>query len=274
MSAPLGKSGRPLRYFATHPVFTHEEFVAAHTAGGRSEHTSNTLLARHVSTGRLLRVRRGLYAAVPPGLDAERYRPDPYLLATKLRPDAVVAYHSALAFHGRAYSVWRRHQYLTAARARPFTFRDQEFVPVRVPRAVRAVPDWGGGVVTRPHAGGVVRVTKLERCLVDLHHEPRLGGGWEEIWRSLEMVEFFDLSAVVEFALLLRSALTAARVGFFLEQHREQWMVEEKHLAPLRRHAPGEPRYLTSRREPGKLIQGWNLIVPERVLERRWEEPG
>src|SRR3970040_2338540 len=48
------------------------------------------------------------------------------------------------------------------------------------------------------------------------------------------MVEFFDLDAVASYAVKLGSALTAARVGFFLEQHREALMVEDKHLEPLR----------------------------------------
>ena len=273
MQARNSKSMRPLDFFAAHPVFTHAEFVAAHTAGGRSEHTSNSLLAKHLAAGRLLRIRRGLYATVPTGLDPREASPDPYLVATKLREDAVVAYHAALAYHGKAYSVWRRYQYLTADRGRLFTFRGQEFVPVQAPLPVRSLPDFGGGVLVRPHMGGEVRVTTLERCLVDLLHASEHGGGWEEIWRSLEMVEFFDLRAVVEYTLRLRSALTAARVGFFLEQHREEWMVEEKHLEPLLRSAPAQPRYLSPRREPGRLVARWNLVVPEYVLHRRWEEP-
>ncbi len=264
---------RPVEFFSTHPVFTHAEFVAAHTAGGRSVHTSNSLLAKHLASGRLARVRRGLYATVHMGLAAGDVAPDPYLVATKLRDDAVVAYHAALAFHGRAYSDWRRYQYLTAARVRPLTFRGQEFVGVQAPLAVRFLADFGGGVLVRPHAGGEVRVTTLERCLVDLLHAPEQGGGWEEVWRSLGMVEFLDLHAVVEYTLLLRSALTAARVGFVLEQHREQWMVEEKHLEPLLRNTPAQPRYLNPRRESGKLVARWNLVVPEYVLQRRWEEP-
>lgn len=273
MSAPSGKSMRPLAFFATHPVFTHAEFVAAHTAGGRSTHTSNSLLAKHVAAGRLLRVRRSLYATVPLGLDPHDASPDPYLVATKLRDDAVVAYHAALAFHGKAYSVWRRVQYLTADRGRPLTFRGQEYVPVQAPLPIRSLPDFGGGVLMRPHAGAEVRVTSLERCLVDLLHSPEHGGAWEEVWRSLEMVEFFDLHAIVAYTLLLRSALTAARVGFFLDQHREEWMVEEQHLTALARHAPSQPRYLSPRREPGKLVARWNLIVSEYILRRQWEEP-
>lgn len=264
---------RPLDFFAAHPVFTHAEFVAAHTAGGRSPNTSNALLAKHVRTGRLLRVRRGLYVTVPPGRGPDETSVDPYPVATKLADDAVVAFHAALMFHGKAYSSWHRYTYLTADRLHPSLFRGLEFVAVQAPVSVRSMPEFGGGVLLRPHAGGEVRVMSLERCLVDLLHAPERGGGWEEIWRSLEMVESFDLDAVVEYTNLYRSALTAARVGFFLEQHREEWMVEENHLGALRRMAPRQPCYLSPRREPGKLVARWNLIVPPYVLWREWEEP-
>ncbi|MCK4304562.1 MAG: transcriptional regulator [Candidatus Eisenbacteria sp.] len=273
MVAQTDKFVRPRDFFATHPVFTHADFVAAHTAGGRSPHTSNSLLAKQVACGRLLRVKRGVYATVPTGVQPNDFQPDPFLVATHLRDDAVVAYHSALAFHGHAYSIWWRMQYLTAARVRPFAFRVVEFVGVQAPRAGRDLPDFGGGVQVRPHAGGHVRVTSLERSLVDLLHAPEYGGGWEEIWRSLESVEFFDLAAVIEHVLRLGSALTTARVGFFLEQHREEWMVEDGHLEALAQHAPAQPSYLDRRRKTGKLIHPWNLIVPEQILHRLWEEP-
>ena len=181
--------------------------------------------------------------------------------------------HSALEFHGRAYSVWRRAQYLTASRARPFEFRGYEFVGVQAALEVRTLPEFGGGVLLRPHAGSTVRVTSLERCLVDLLHTPEHGGGWEEIWRSLETIEFLDLGAVVDLTLRMRSALTAGRVGFVLEHHREHWMVEENILDQLAHHAPAQPRYLDTRRHSGKLLPRWNLVVPKYVLEQRWEEP-
>ena len=79
-------------------------------------------------------------------------------------------------------------------------------------------------------------------------------------------------TAVVDYALNLGSALTSARVGFFLEQHREALFVEDAHLAALRAQAPRQPRYLDRRREPGRLVKPWNLVVPERVLSRTWAE--
>ncbi len=99
--------------FATHPVFTREEYVAAHgVRGERSPRTADSLLALHAAAGKVVRVRRGLHAAVPAGAAADTF-----------------------------------------------------------------------------HAGGIVRVTAFERTLVDVLDAPDLGGGWEEVWRSLEMVE-------------------------------------------------------------------------------------
>ena len=75
---------RSAEFFETHPVFRHADFVASHTAGGPSSRTSNNLLARYLSTGRLVRIRRGLYASVPRGVDPTTVAIDPYLIATHL----------------------------------------------------------------------------------------------------------------------------------------------------------------------------------------------
>ncbi len=123
----------------------------------------------------------------------------------------------------------------------------------------------------RERSGVGVRVASLERTLVDVLHRPNLSGGWEEIWRSLESVEFFNFDRVVEYVLLLGNATTAAKVGFFLEQHRDGLMVEECHLRPLRERRPRQPHYLDRNgRKPGCLMADWNLVVPNDVLERSW----
>ena len=128
------------------------------------------------------------------------------------------------------------------------------------------------GVKAMDRAGIGVRVATLERTLVDVFDRLDLAGGWEEIWRSLETVEFFDLDVVVQYALLLENATTAAKVGFFLEQHKERLMVEERHLDRLRARRPREPHYLARGRRGGRLVAAWNLVVPVEVLERSWAE--
>jgi predicted transcriptional regulator of viral defense system len=255
-------------------VFRLEDFAAAHQAGKTLKPDSSlAAIKQHLRAGNLLRVRRGVYAVVPRGQTPDSMVVDPYVLAGNLSHDAVVAYHGALQFHGKAHSMTRRVPFLTVTKTKPFVFRGTEFVPVPVPPPLRALPDQGGGIVKKPRDAATVRVTTLERTLVDVLDAPRHGGGWEEIWRSLESVEFFDLDAVIDYAFKLDSAVTVAKVGFYLEQHREELMVEDFHLDRLRERAPRRPLYLErGKREPGKLLSRWNLVVPERILNRSWAE--
>lgn len=265
---------RSLDYFEVNPVFTHAMFLAAHTAKGRSPRTSNNLLARHLAAGRLIRVRRGLYATIPRGINPERAAVDPYLIASHLSDDAIISFHAALQFFGKSYSIWHRFFYTTGRRAKSFSFRQMEFVPVLRAPARDSGSEEEKGIAEVPHGGGRVRVATLERTLVDVLASPDKGGGWEEIWRSLEMVEYFDIDAVVGYTRTLGSALTASRVGFYLEQHRNTLLLEDKHLKPFEELIPNQPGYLDNRRHPGKLVKRWNLIVPDYVLSRGWEEAG
>ena len=261
-------------FFDRRPVFTRQEFDASldnHEpfSGRRGE----SLLAYYGRTGRVLRVRRGLYVVVPPGAEPDVCPVDPYLLTAKMADDAVLGYHTALEFHGKAYSVQERFLYLTGRTPRPVTFRSCYFRGVLFPKRLRAKQQENFGVNLGERAGLSVQVTSLERTLVDTLDRPDLGGGWEEIWRSLELVEFFDLDQVVEYALLLENSTTVAKVGFFLDQHRETLMVDEAHLKPLRKLHPKKPHYMVrSHRSHGRLVKDWNLVVPPEVLERTWAE--
>jgi len=260
-------------FLTKHPVFTYEEFAGFFKAKeSRSSRTRDSLLAYHVRNGRLIRVKRGLFVRVPPGEDSIAYPVDPFLLASKMTEDSVLAYHTALEFYGKAHSVHERFFYLTGTSPRPLTFRGYRFRGVKFPKKL----DNGKKlfcVNSEERIGVSVRVTNLERTLVDVLDRPELGGGWEEIWRSLESVEFFNLDQVVEYTLLLRNRTTAAKVGFFLEQHRESLMVNDSHLDALRNLRPQKPHYMIrTSRKPGRLMANWNLVVPAEILNRSWQE--
>ena len=235
--------------------------------------TRNSLLAYYRKQGRILNVRRGLYATVPWGMDSASITVDPYSVAAKMTDDAVLAYHTALEFHGRAYSAQWQLVYFSARRSLLHTFQSREFrsAPVPPPLVEKGAAMFG---VTRHDRSGVaLRVTNHERTLVDVLDRPELSGSWEEIWRSLESVEFFDLDQVIAYTRLLGNATTAAKVGFFLEQQRKPLMVEEAHLDALRELCPRQPHYLTRSQPRGcRWVKAWNLMIPTEILERSWGE--
>ena len=261
-------------FFRQHPVFTGDE-LAVHLAhiGSNGVRTQEKALAYHTKAGRLRRVRQGLYAVIPPGVDGDTYPVDPYQVTARLTPDAVLSHHTALEFHGRAYSVWQHFTYSAERPVEMLTFRDQVFRGVKFPRALVRAGEEYRGVLTMERFGMPLRVTSLERTLVDVLDRPDLAGGWEEVWRSLEAVEFLDLDEVVKYALLLGNATTIAKVGFFLDSNREPLMVEEQNLKALRDCRPRQPHYLDrGRRDHGQLVAEWNLVVPAEVLTQSWAD--
>ena len=105
-------SSKPLNtlsFFAKHPVFATEEFEAFMRARGSTHpQTRRNLLHYYHKHGAVMSIRRGLYCSVPPGTEPESCPVDSYLLAAKLAPDVVIAYHSALELQGRSYSIQNR----------------------------------------------------------------------------------------------------------------------------------------------------------------------
>ena len=152
-------------------------------------------------------------------------------------------------------------------------FQSHEFVRAPVPHFLREIGKEMFGVTSHKRSGVELRVTNLERTFVDVLDRPDLTGSWEEIWRSLESVEFFDLDQVVEYVLLLENATTAAKVGFFLEQHKENLMVDDAPLNTLRSMRPRQPHYFVrGKRKACRWVSDWNLMIPVDILNKSWGE--
>lgn len=261
-------------FLAQHAVFTIDDLdLFLSKRGSANPNTRKALLNYHLKRGRIVRIRRGLYATLPPGSDLSSNPVDPYLVTAKMTEDAVLAYHTALEFHGKAYSVLSRLTYTSKAKSLPVILGSYEIICAPVPKVLLAKGAGMFGVVTYKRSGVDVRVTNLERTFVDILDRPDLTGSWEEIWRSLEMIEFFDLDQVIEYTFLLENRTTAAKVGFYLEQHKEGLLLEDTALEPLRKLRPRQPHYLErAHRGDCQWIKGWNLMVPADILKRIWGE--
>ena len=125
-------------FFRTHPVFTGEELAEYLASCGKvGSRTQEALLSYYKKIKRIVSVRRGLYAVIPPEADPASYIVDPFLVAAKLTRDAVLSHHTALELHGRAYSVQEHFTYTASRPQPPMTFRTHVFRGVRSPRPLR-----------------------------------------------------------------------------------------------------------------------------------------
>lgn len=262
------------QFLRVHPVFTYEDFSKALSENAnRSPYTIRALLAHHIEHGHIIRIRRGLFASIPVGADSATYPINSYLIAAYATNDSVVAYHTALSFYNVAYSTNYRFLYLTKHRARKFTFRSENYESVAFPPILLTQHQENTFVSNEDVQGLDIRVTSLERTCVDVLDKPMLGGGWEEIWRSLEMIDRLKVENIVEYALLLGNATTIAKVGFYLSYRQKEFGIKQDILEQLRLHRPLAPHYVDSAaRQNGKFLSEWNIIVPNNLLMQNWEE--
>jgi predicted transcriptional regulator of viral defense system len=262
-------------FFSQNPVFRVTElrsFLKAEASG--NPRTCNALLAYYRKRGRIVMLCKGLYAVVPLGTSTETVVVDPFVIAAKIADDSVLAYHTALQYHGRAYSQLNRYVYLSAHRARSIVFKGFFLRQVNFPSSLIRTHDEHFDIVTQERQNTKVRVTSLERTLVDVLDRPDQSGGWEEVWRSLEAIEYFETDRIIEYVIKLDNSTTAAKVGYFLEQHKNSLMIKDSDLAALEPYRPKRPHYFqrANRSSGDKFVARWNLVVPAEIVNKTWEE--
>lgn len=250
-------------FFRSHPVFTLSQFRGA-VGGGATASTAQARVKYHLRRGRLKLVERGVYAVVPPGVEAEHFVPDRFLVAATLRDDAVLGYHSALELLGFAHSTYRDTFYFTTRRRKDLVVSNGRVRAFLHPKRLREKGEEGYGVESRERLGLKIKVTGPERTLADCLAAPRYAGGLEEVFQSAGGIPTLDLDLLWGYLERLGQRRLFAAVGFFLEREAVRLFVPPEFLDRLARERPYSPMYLERGKRGGRLQSRWNLVVPER----------
>jgi predicted transcriptional regulator of viral defense system len=253
-------------FFSATPVFTRADYARA-VGRASGEKTVTTMLAQHIKAGNIKRIARGLYASVPKHADPASWWVDRFLLASRLRADAVIAYHSALELHGFAYTA--EFDVQAVAPGEPGLFKTSEFTCRFVRPAVALGPD---SVTTFDRLGQAVPVTSLERTVADVFDRPDLAGGAEELANSLALIGRLDAELVAQHLAAIGNATAAGAAGWWLESRREALRVPEAALDAIRLLTPRQNRYaLGAVVGEGQVAAGWGVILPTTVIDARFE---
>lgn len=262
-------------FFYQNPVFTHEEFAQwknQNHQGQLKPISINTAIQHYIHKGKIVRVRRGLYAVVPPG-QRDTFV-DSLLIAGCAASDSTIAYHSAMEWHGVAYSIYSQTTYLTNTKAKPFEFQNQWYSPTQYPKILAQQNKTNVYTETINRQGKSIRVTNLARTYVDMIDRIDLCGGWEEVCRAIEMIAVVDINTIIDYCLLLKNAILAAKVGYFLDLREGAFKVADAQLAKLHAALPKRPEYVSrDKTVKYQFINKWNLLLPIQVINQTWEEP-
>jgi predicted transcriptional regulator of viral defense system len=230
-----------------------------------NRNTRNSLLKYYLKKERIFSIRRGLYST--------SRNIDPYLVASKIAPDSILAYHTALEIYGKSHSEFTHFFYLSNHRHQIVSYENYTFQYIEIPGILKQKGLEKFGVNKIDYKGRDIDVTSLERTFVDILDRPELAGNWEEVWRSIEMINHLNIDQVIEYVYLMEYSSLAAKVGFFLEHYRNKLKIENYQFQKLKRMKPIQPVYLDRKiKKQSKLIKQWNLMVPLEILEQRWDE--
>ena len=209
---------------------------------------------------------REIYARVPPGLDPERFVPDPFLVAFAACPQGVFAHHSALELLGAAHSVWSEHTLHARRRRSPVRVGSFMIRFLPTPAAMERRRAWTLGTRQVPRSTRQLILTGPERTLVEGLRRPELVGGLDELLDSVAGLPLLDFSLLERLLVVYAERSLWAATGWLTEKLTGAWSTPKRFLDRCRRRRPLQNRYLVRNRRGGKLIQSWRLIVPEHLL--------
>jgi len=251
------------RYAETAPLFTLDDLRRLYGPNVASTLLS-TVLYRLRRQGRVHAVCPGVYRGAFSQIQLNRFA-----VPSRLRPDAVIAFHSALEHAGLANQTFRTLYYLSARPRRDVLYEQQTYHRVAPPRRLVKAKRLEMQVEL---AGDKIRVTGRERTLVDCLLHLEYSGGVMELDQCLSMFPSFDFEKALDYLRVLKHPWLYARAGFLLDRHAERLFFSGKWRDELLRRKPRGVVYLDKKTPGLKWVPLWNLMVPPE-LARSGEGP-
>ncbi|MDR0481711.1 MAG: hypothetical protein LBH13_00900 [Cellulomonadaceae bacterium] len=233
------------------PVFTSNEFEVMFP----NSQTDRNLLSRAVASGKVDKVRRGVYVSRTGRFEGSPV--DPLQVAAASTDDCTFCLLTALQVHGVLHNLVFRNQFYTERRMMPFTYAGVDYQPIKVDLSTVAARE-------RSNAQGRrVRVSTREQTILDCLDSPSVAGGTENVLRSVSGFNLVDIDALISLT-SARSAASAARVGWLAESLAEPWHVTQSQLGRLHDLASGATAYFGSGTRVGadRWINNWRLYLP------------
>ncbi len=218
--------------------------------------TAKSLIRNLLLFGYIKRVKHNLYVVC--NIEFKNTIPDQYMIASKIKDDAYISYHSALEYYGVKNQLFYEVYVSTKKRFTNFEFEGISY------KYVDSKYDFG--IVEN----NKVRVTDKERTFIDCIDKTELAGGNEELIMCLELLGKLNGEKILKYLEYYNSNKLYLKVGFFLELYKEHYGIEYDVIDICRKKSENKRLYFNeeTKRMKGKYIEEWNLIVPKIFLNK------
>ncbi len=228
--------------------FTREE-IAEMTGNFR---TADSLLYYYKNKKYIESVKRNLYVAISPETGSPIC--NAFEIGCKIFPDAYISYHTAFEFHGLANQVFSDITVCSNSRFMPFEYDG------RIYKYGGSGID--GGIITI----GRVRVTDLERTIVDNIKSFSHNGGFEELLHCLALITYIDENRLLSYLKEYDNLFLYQKTGYLLSLY-PNMKVSDEFFDICKRKTKKNVRYIYEdlKNEKSVFISEWSLYVPSNI---------
>ena len=232
--------------------FTWDELCTV--VGNKS--AADSLARNYVKKGYIQNVRRGLYVAID--MATEDSTVNKFRIAGKITPSANVSHHAAFEYYGCANQVSYQVEVSSNTPFSSFEYRGVTYAYVK-----SRIDD---GVITRPDR---VRVTDVERTILDGIHDFEKNMGLEELLRCLELLPMVKESKLLEYLTVYKKQFLYQKTGYILEHMRTVWNLSDNFFNACEAHVGKSKRYLYKPAPHEKMVYNhrWRIVAPQNLTQ-------
>ena len=219
--------------------------------------TAYSLLDRMMKRDQVRKIRQNVYSCVNQAsgeIVASRYQ-----IACAVNPSAYISHHTAFEFYGLANQVFFEVYISSDAKFRDFRFNNvlYSYVPSKL----------GDGVVVAKNTSGV-RVTDLERTVIDDIKDFEKIGGFEELINCLEGVLYLDEVKLKKYLDGYNIKALYQKTGYLLDHFKYNMQLTDEFIRYCQDRIGKSTRYLLKNStDENRYVSRWQLVVPEGLLQ-------
>jgi predicted transcriptional regulator of viral defense system len=216
---------------------------------------ANALIYSYKRKGLIKSVHRDLFVTV--SLETNQPAVSRFTIASNAAPDAAVTHHSAFEYYGYANQVLFEMYVASGTRFRSFEF--DGILYLRVPKRIDQ------GIEMKD---GGIRVTGIERAVIDSIKDFERIGGLEELLRCLELVPYLSADKLSEYLKAYDMGVLYQKTGYILSHFKDALYLPSSFFEYCKSMVPRAKRYLWNglQRETHILDSDWGLYVPVDLL--------
>lgn len=214
----------------------------------------------NLKNGKIIKVRKDLYvSANKPGY---QIFDEKYEIASAITETSFISHHSAIEFYGMSNQGFN---IITVSSMTEFNDFIYEGVLYKYKKANSML-----GVDTLFNG---MRVTSLEKTIVDSIDQIDLAGGMEELVHFLSMIKDVNRTNLFNYIILPNKEILIKKCGFFLNIYKNRMGLDKRFFSELSSFVTPVKQYLNdAKNEQNHLDKKWCLIVPNRLVKSEFPD--